>query len=98
MKIFEGHINGDKPVMVVFSAEWSSSAMSMESVLHDIKEKAGEKITILKKDIDKEPDFKKLYDIRTVPTLILFKQGKAIWRKEGIATTQEILAHLSLHY
>ncbi|MBL7745276.1 MAG: thioredoxin family protein [Chitinophagaceae bacterium] len=97
MNIFEGHINGSKPVIVDFSAEWSGTDKMLEPVLHEIKEKTGEKISVLKIDIDKEPSLKELYDIRTVPTLIIFKHGKVIWRKNGIATTHEILEHLSTY-
>jgi thioredoxin 1 len=96
MNIFEGHINGNIPVIVDFSAPWCNTGQMMDAVLHEVKETAGEKVTVLKIDIDKEPGFKELYDIKTVPTLILFKKGNILWRKAGIAPAHEILDHINI--
>ncbi|MBL7738675.1 MAG: thioredoxin family protein [Chitinophagaceae bacterium] len=95
MNIFEGHISGSKPVVADFSAVWSGTDKLVEPVLHEIKEKIGDKIAVIKIDIEKEPALKELYNIRSVPTLIIFKHGKVVWRKNGIATTHEILEHLN---
>ncbi|HEY6504800.1 MAG TPA: thioredoxin family protein [Chitinophagaceae bacterium] len=98
MNIFEGHINGSKPVIVDFSAGWSNPGRLMDPILHEIKEEAGGKITVLKIDIDKEPAYKEFYNIITVPTIIVFKNGKIIWRKNGLATAHELIEQVSLHY
>lgn len=98
MNIFEGHINSSKPVIVDFSAEWSNPGKLMDLVLHEIKEEAGEKITVLKIDIDKDPGYKEFYGITTVPTVIVFKKGKIIWRKNGLATVHELIEQVSKHY
>lgn len=98
MKVFEGHIKGDKPVVIDFSAEWSNTGKMMDPVLHEVKEKVGEKIAVLRIDIDKEPGLKKMYDIRTIPTLIIFNHGNIIWRKNGMASVHEIMEHLNIYY
>jgi thioredoxin 1 len=98
MKNFEGHINGDKPVVVDFSAKWSGPGKLMEPVMHEVNEKIGEKITVLKIDIDEDPSFAEQYEIKTVPTLIVFKHGAILWRKNGLATAHEIIENVSLHY
>ena len=94
---FEGHINGDKPVVVDFFAEWCGPCKMMAPVLHEVKEKVGERATVLKLDIDKAPSYAELYSIRAVPTLIIFKQGNIIWRKSGVASAREIIDNLNMH-
>jgi thioredoxin 1 len=98
MNNFEGHINGDKPVVVDFAASWSNPCKLMEPVLHEVKEAVGERATVLKIDIDESPQYAELYDVRSVPALIIFKQGNIVWRKNGIIPAHEILHHLNLHF
>jgi thioredoxin 1 len=97
MTSFESHIKGNKPVVVDFSAEWCGPCKLMEPVLHQVKDQVGDRATILKMDIDKYPDCVGLYNIRAVPTLIIFKDGEVLWRKSGVTPAHEILQHLNLH-
>ena len=97
MNNFEGHINGDKPVIVDFFAEWCGPCKLMPPVLHEIKEQVGDRATILKIDIDKVPYYTQLYNVMSVPTLIIFKKGKIVWRKSGVAPAKEILQQLNMH-
>ncbi len=97
MKKFEAYINGKRPVVVDFSAEWCGPCKLMAPVLQEIKEKVGLRASILKVDIDRSPQFVDLYNIRAVPTLIVFKNGEILWRKSGVTSAHEILEHLNLH-
>ena len=97
MNSFEGHIKGDKPVVVDFFAEWCGPCKMMGPILHEVKEQVGERATILKVDIDKTPQVSQAYSIYSVPTLIIFKEGQVLWRKSGVASTHEILEHLNMH-
>jgi thioredoxin 1 len=97
MKSFEGHIKGNTPVVVDFFAEWCAPCKLMGPILHEVKEQVGERAIILKLDIDKSPYYSHLYNIRSVPTLIIFKDGNILWRKSGIASTPEILQQLNWH-
>ena len=97
MTSFEAHIKGSKPVLVDFSAEWCNPCKMMEPVLHQVKGQVGERATILKMDIDKYPDSVSLYNIRAVPTVIIFKDGEVLWRKTGMTPAYEILQHLNKH-
>lgn len=97
MNSFESHINGSKPVVVDFFAEWCGPCKMMTPILHEVKERVGDRATILKLDIDKTPNYSQLYGIQAVPTLIIFKEGKIIWRKSGVASAHEILQHLNMH-
>jgi len=84
-------------VVVDFSAEWCGPCKMMEPVLHQVKDQLGERATILKMDIDKYPDSVGMYNIRAVPTLIIFKNGQVLWRKSGLTSAHEILQHLNQH-
>ena len=97
MVSFEGHIQGDTPVVVDFFAEWCGPCKLMGPILHEVKEKVGERATVLKLDIDKSPYYSQLYNIRSVPTLMIFKNGNVLWRKSGVASAREILDHLNTH-
>ena len=94
IQLFEGHIAGDAPVIVEFFADWNGPSAWMEPVLHELRDEMGERATVLRIDIGKHPDFVSRFDIRTVPTLMIFRHGQVLWRKNGMATRQEILGQL----
>ena len=62
--------------------------------LKEVKEKLGDKVTVLKMDVDRNPTYAQLYNIQSIPTLIIFQKGKIVWRKSGVAQAQEILQHV----
>ena len=94
MNDFEKHINGSKPVVVDFFAEWCGPCKAMPPVLKQVKEKIGDNATILKMDIDKNPAYASRYNVQAVPTLIIFQKGNIIWRKAGVSSASEILPQL----
>lgn len=94
---FESHIQGVKPVVVDFSATWCGPCKLMEPILHELKEKVGDRATILKIDIDKAPYYSRLYNIQAVPSILIFKEGNVVWRKSGLTRANEILEHLKMH-
>jgi thioredoxin 1 len=91
---FQQLINGDKPVLVDFSAEWCGPCKMMPPILQEVKKSLGDTITIIKIDIDKSPHTAATYKIQSVPTLMLFKQGAVKWRQSGVMPANQLLQTL----
>ena len=95
---FESLIAGEKPVLISFGATWCAPCQWLEPILQSLSQELEGKIDIHKIDIDQEPELSKTWHIRSVPTLILFRNGNPVWRYQGFDTAprmkQIILDHL----
>ena len=92
-------LNGSTPVLVDFFAEWCGPCRLMKPILEELRRKMGDKVRILKIDIDSSPAIADTLNIHSVPTLMLFQNGKSLWRQSGVLQAAQlekiILQHIT---
>ncbi len=87
---FNDIINGEKPVVVDFYADWCGPCKMMNPILKDLKKSMGDAINIIKVDAEKNADAAIKYNVRGVPTLILFKDGQLLWQQSGVVQAKQL--------
>jgi thioredoxin 1 len=89
MSSFNEIIQSDKPVLVDFFATWCGPCQMLAPILKDVKTNLGERVSIIKIDVDKNQAVAAQYQVRGVPTMILFQNGKQLWRQSGVISKVE---------
>lgn len=90
-KTFQELIDGDTPVLIDFFATWCGPCKMMQPILEDTSRQLGDKIKIVKVDVDKNQLAAGKFQVRGVPTLILFHKGKTIWRQSGVVPAHQLV-------
>jgi thioredoxin 1 len=90
MSSFQDLISGTKPVVVDFFAEWCGPCKAMRPILDDFKKSVGDKALVLKVDVDRNVAAARTYQVQSVPTLAIFKNGKIVWRRSGVVSAAEL--------
>ncbi|UQD56611.1 thioredoxin [Flavobacterium sp. K5-23] len=88
---FDNIINSEKPVLVDFYATWCGPCKVLGPVLKEVKDNLGDRVSIIKIDVDKNQPLASQYQVRGVPTMILFQNGKQLWRQSGVLEKNDII-------
>ena len=94
---FSELVKSSTPTLVDFSAEWCGPCKAMKPILDELKTKIGNRATIIKIDVDKNPHVSEKFKIQGVPTLILFKNGEIKWRQSGVISAGNLESIIRQH-
>ena len=94
---FNKIINSETPVLVDFFADWCGPCKMLAPILKEVKEELGDAVKIIKIDVDKNQPLAAKYQVRGVPTMLLFKKGKQVWRQSGVLQKNEIINIIKSH-
>lgn len=94
METFQDVISNDQLVLVDFFATWCQPCKMMHPVLEQVKRIWGDRIRIIKVDVDQHNNIAANYHVQSVPTLMLFKQSEMLWRSSGAMSKADLLATL----
>ncbi|AOW20677.1 thioredoxin [Urechidicola croceus] len=90
-------VNSDQLVLVDFFADWCGPCKMLAPILKQVKNELGDSIKIVKIDVDKNQPLSSKYQVRGVPTMILFKHGNVLWRQSGVLQKQDLISIISSH-
>lgn len=94
---FTDIIQSEQPVLIDFFAEWCGPCKTLAPILKQFAGNYAEKVRVIKVDVDKNPSVAAQYQIQGVPTMILFKQGKPVWRQSGVVPLSMLMQEINKH-
>lgn len=97
MSTFSEIINKEQPVLVDFFATWCGPCQTLSPILKQVKDELGDAVSVIKIDIDKNQAIASQFQVRGVPLLLLFKNGKEVWRQAGLASKTDLITIINRH-
>ncbi len=94
MASFSDIINGDVPVLIDFHAEWCGPCKMLSPIIQEVAKEMSGKVRVIKIDVDKNPAVSNKFQIRGVPTMMLFKNGNSVWRQSGVLQKEQIISEI----
>ncbi|QFZ53694.1 thioredoxin [Oceanihabitans sp. IOP_32] len=94
---FNDIIHSETPVLVDFHANWCGPCKMLAPILKDVKSELGERIKIIKIDVDKNQSLASKYQVKGVPTMLIFKNGQQVWRQSGVLQKNQIVEAIKPH-
>ncbi|MDE6322734.1 MAG: thioredoxin [Paramuribaculum sp.] len=95
MSEFNDIIKSKKPTLVDFYATWCGPCKMQSPIIDQVKNVVGDEATILKIDVDANPELAQRYNVRSIPTLIIFVEGEAAWRGYGVHQADQLVAKIN---
>ena len=95
MNAFEKLIGESKPTLVDFFATWCGPCKMQAPILEEVKNAVGDKANVVKVDIDKNRNLATQYNVQSIPTLILFRNGEPVWRTVGLQQRETLVSKLN---
>ena len=87
---FDSIINDSRPVIVDFHALWCSPCKMQSPILKEVAAELGERVRVIKIDVDNNSEIAGRYSVQSVPTIIIFKNGKLVWRQSGVVSKNQL--------
>ncbi|WP_421751785.1 thioredoxin [Croceimicrobium sp.] len=95
MASFKELIQSDKPVLIDFHADWCQPCKVLSPIVKQVKHEMGDRVSVLKIDVDRNPELAAKLAIQGVPTLMIYRQGELKWRQSGVLSKEAIIQQLN---
>ena len=95
MNDFNTIINSDTPTLVDFFATWCGPCKTMSPIVEETKNLLSDKAKVLKVNVDNNREVSMKYNIRSIPTMVIFKNGEIVWRKPGVTSSKDLIEEVN---